>query len=258
MTKGAYYTKHFDDTLKRGIYETQVPNVNFLYEASTTINPEYNIGDRVCLPDGRVFRYALAADTLYPGTGCSSYASAALSANSAAAQVAGDASITFATQTVAKDALRGGYLVIYLSDTNILQRGIVGNTVGAGTTITVYLDAELTVDIAAATFCEGLGNLYGNVLGASTHGEYTSIVGVPTMPATVGQYVWIQTWGVIWLAGTVGIGYNTAYERQLCFVGGGAVESHYAHVGDSAQNAGFIIQLDLAAGPPFVMLQISP
>ena len=237
---------------------SDAPDWSFLYDVSTILNPNYNLGDRVVTPDGRVFRYAKAADTLYPGKGCSSYATYAISASSAAAQVAGDKSITFASQTVDKDALRGGYLVIYLSATNILQRGIIGNTAGAGTTITVYLDAALTVDIAAATFCEALGNLYGNVLGASTHGEYTSIVGVPTMPATIGQYVWVQTWGVLWLAGTTGIGANTTYERQLVFVGGGAVESHYAHVGDSAQNAGFIIQLDSGgAGPPFIMLQIS-
>lgn len=232
---------------------------DFLYRHSTARDPLYNLGDRVVMPDGRVFRYALAADTLYPGKGCSSYAAAALSANSAALQVAGDKSITFANQTVDADALRGGYLVIYLSDTNVLQRGIIGNTVGTDTTITVYLDAALTVDIASGTFCEGLGNPYGNVLGASTHGEYISIIGVPTVPAIVNQYVWLQTWGPIWLAGTVGIGANTTYERQLCFVGGGAVESHYTHVGDSAQNAGFIIQLDAGgAGPPFIMLQISP
>ncbi len=235
------------------------PDWDFLYVASTDKSSNFNIGDRVVTPDGRVFRYAKAADTLYPGMGCSSYATYALSASSAAGQVVGDKSITFASQTFAEDELRGGYLVIYLSDTNILQRGIIGNSVCSSSTVTIYLDAALTVDIAAATFCEALGNLYGNVLGASTHGEYTSIVGVPTLPATVGQYVWVQTWGVIWLAGTVGIGANTTYERQLVFVGGGAVESHYAHVGDSAQNAGFIIQLDSGgSGPPFIMLQISP
>lgn len=257
MSKGRAIVKHMGKEGQIG-YET-AGQYDFLYRISTIQDPDYDVGDRVVLADGRVFRYAKAADTLYPGMGCSSYATYAISASSAAAQVAGDKSITFASQTFDKDELKGGYLVIYLSDTNVLQRGIIGNTAGTDATITVYLDAALTVDIASSTFCEVLGNLYGNVLGASTHGEYISIVGVPTMPAAVNEYVWIQTWGVIWLAGTIGIGHNTAYERQLVFVGGGAVESHYAHVGDSAQNAGFIIQLDAGgAGPPFIMLQISP
>jgi len=63
MSRGPLYTKHLDDTLKREIYETQIPNIEFLYEHSSTKNPEYNIGDRVLLPDGRVFRYGLMANS---------------------------------------------------------------------------------------------------------------------------------------------------------------------------------------------------
>lgn len=40
MARGVYYTKHLDETLRKGVYETQVPNISFLYKVSTTRNPE--------------------------------------------------------------------------------------------------------------------------------------------------------------------------------------------------------------------------
>ena len=60
MSRGMPFTKHFDETLRKGIYETQIPNINFLYEVSSTKNVDYDIGDSVVLPDGRVFFYCLS------------------------------------------------------------------------------------------------------------------------------------------------------------------------------------------------------
>ena len=37
---------------------------DYLYEHSTTRNPLHQVGDRVVLPDGRVFRYAKASGTM--------------------------------------------------------------------------------------------------------------------------------------------------------------------------------------------------
>ena len=33
MSKGQKYTKHLDETLRQGVYGTQVPNIAFLYKA---------------------------------------------------------------------------------------------------------------------------------------------------------------------------------------------------------------------------------
>ncbi len=110
----------------------------FLNVASLTKDPKWSIGDRVVLPDGRVFRYGkvTSGGEAYAGQGCSFENAVAISGNCAAAQAIGDSQITFASQTFSEDELRGGYIVIYGDDnSDVQQRGIVGNTVASGSTV---------------------------------------------------------------------------------------------------------------------------
>lgn len=249
------------------------PSWNFLYEASTVKHPDYNLGDRVCLPDGRSFRYAKAGNTLNADHGAKYWNEELVkyATNVVAAQVAGDSEIQVtvaatdgadADGAIAADELRGGYIVIYSNSLSTQQRGIVGNTAiaASGGTITVYLDADLHVAVSTTTsFVEILGNPYENVY--STNNGYSSVAGVPLVEATVGEYVWLQTWGPLWLApGAAGVG-GGAEERECVFGGNGALFEH--NVGDTSdqrQHAGHIINKDSAAGdgPPFIMLQICP
>lgn len=271
MTRGIGYTKHLDETLKQSVYETQVPNMNFLYGASTTKDVDYNIGDRICLPDGRVFRYAKAGNTLNQNYGAKSWNKALVTYSLlGASQVVGDTQVTItvaagamgedADGVIDEDELRGGYIVLY-HDSGCYQRGVIGNTALAdtGTSITVYLDAELTAVLTSGDQkAEVLGNIYSNVRRSSN--TYSSVIGVPMRNATVGQYIWLQTWGPCWLSpdGTMG---SAVEERMACFGGDGAIHPHTTNVATKAtQHAGFIIQRDSvgSGGPPFIMLQISP
>ena len=50
-------------------YETAT-TWDFIYRTSLTRDPEYNIGAKVDLPDGRRFRYAFSLDALITPMGC--------------------------------------------------------------------------------------------------------------------------------------------------------------------------------------------
>lgn len=275
-TRGVGYTKHFDETLRKGVYGTQIPNLNFLYEVSSTRNPEYHIGDRVCLPDGRVFRYALATGTLVTSAGAKCWDEETIKyAAIAADRAIGDKYVTVtvdaddgvtdagtdAAGVIAEDELRGGYIVFYDASDVVRQHyGIVGNsaTTGAGT-ITIYLDAELAVAVLTTGYVEVMGNPYGNV--RRVNDGNSSIIGVPLRAATDGQYCWLQTWGVICLSpgSTTSDPGADAEERMVWFDAAGNLVCRLDSDKDR-QIAGFIIQKDssAAAGPPFIMLQISP
>lgn len=268
-TRGVGYTKHLDETLRKGIYETQIPNINFLYQFSTTRNPEYHIGDRVCLPDGRVFRYAMTHDeggilTWQPGRGvlfCGNMTDDGVASNVDRAQVVGDSELHYASQSFAKDELRGGYAIVYSAGNTYQQAGIVGNTYCSTSAMTVYLDRELSVVVTSTQYTELLPNPYRYI---STHvggGEQRgSWAGIPmSYPTAVDTYFWLQTWGPCWVnPGAVGIGAGDN-EREAVFMGDGSVRPRDATTYIAAQLAGFAIEFSAGAdGPPFINLQINP
>ena len=81
------------------------------------------------------------------------------------------------------------------------------------------------------------------------------------MNSTVGNYIWLQTWGVITLSpgsGTSDPGAD-AEERAVQVDGWGNLICFADGVSKDRQEIGFIIQNDdSGAGCPFIMLQISP
>ena len=253
---------------------------NHIYQTSVVKHPDYNIGDRVCLPDGRVFRYArvMAGQTVVNTMGVKAYdeeiikyasiaASAAVGANAIVVTVAAtDGSLGAAA--IAEDELRGGHVVIKdgASDTVRQHRGIVGNTAMTAVLeaqgsphdrITLYLDGGLDTAITTTNAVQVLGNIYRNTRWWNE--GWTSILGVPMRAATALQYYWMQTWGPICIKCTgAGIGGpNGGEERQAVFGANGGVHEHDS---TAQQHAGFVIQRDAANadGPPFIMLQINP
>jgi len=224
------------------------------------------LGRRLITWDGRVFKYGKAGGTVYSGQGCYFDDEEQVGYTSVGdTQAIGDTQITIDSQTVAKDFWAGGYAIIYGADNSDVQnRGIVGNSVGAATTVTVYLDGPLAVAITAdSTGVEVLGNPYADLRCAPAEDlNYASIAGLPAAKATVGQYFWLQTWGLCWIApGEAGLGgAESGAERQVVFNAGGALRAHILNVTtQSRQHAGFIVQADSSGGdgPPFIMLQIS-
>lgn len=256
------------------------PDYDFIYTISSQKNPNYNIGDRVVLPDGRVFRYAkcnavrttgYACAFNFRGAGSNGGAIIARATNVQTATSIGDKEIKvtvassdgeLATGILAEDELRGGYLVIF-GDSNLREnRGIVGNTavaVGGGTT-TIYLDAALlgahatTITLGVEVFPNPWG--YMGMLAE----DYLSFGGFPPDDSmAVDDYFWVQTWGPCRISGqNFNLG-NAAGERNVWFGPDGSMRGA-TFQGTSRQRAGFIIQRTGAAlgSSPFVMLQVCP
>lgn len=242
---------------------------DYLYTASTVKDPKWDIGDRVILPDGRVFRYGKqhassqggAADVM-AGRGVKFVGRIADDGIASAvnrAQVIGDTELRYASESFAKDELKGGYVIIYSAGDTYQQAGIIGNTYCSDSELTIYLDRRLTVVVTSTQYTEVLFNPY-RYLGRDTS-LYNSVAGIPMSTPTAGEYFWIQTWGPLWCnPGPTGMG-GAAGERRVIFNVDGSMRTGETG-NDNSQTAGFIIQMDAelesgADGPPFIMLQIS-
>lgn len=261
MTKGKAKVNYLG---RSGVVMPQTqPSWDFLYEKGSIRHPKYNIGDRVVLPDGRVFRYAKAASAnIEAGKGVKFGGTMAADGialcSPAAAEIVGAKSFTVASQTFTLDELRGGYAVLYTASGSYQQFGIVGNTAVANATVTIYLDRALTVALASNNGIEVLGNPYRYMV-YDTSEAYMSHAGIPMSLPSNGDYFWIQTWGICWCnPGPYGQG-GSANERTLCFQTDGQLR-FASQVTVDYQRAGFLVTKDASGtdSPPFLMLQISP
>lgn len=277
MARGKARTKLLAQSagLVEGNYEAA--SWDFLYQQSTVKHPDFNLGDRVCLPDGRVFRYGKCGATLQDmkhGVRNNNVLITELDAIAVAADI-GDTTIelTFADTdgvagdgVIAEDELRGGYISTYRGTVR-QQRGILGNTARAngdtGNT-TVYLDAALTVALNEDDNVEVIGNPYEDL--RIVNDQFAgAVMGMPCVLATTGQYFWLQTWGICRITPTgaeLGAG---SFDWQYVFDSLGGVYSHKAAIDDddnSYQHAGFIVErtVSVTAGSaaPFINLQINP
>jgi len=234
---------------------------DFLYTHTTTKDEWYNIGDRVELPDGRVFRYGYADTARTSGYAMRFNASVAQGyTNLAAVAAIGARSVKVVSAiTLTEDELRGGYITLYTGDPNNTFRGILGNTAVTATgTVTIYLDAPLHVAVTTSTGSEFFYNPYAHLWEAP--GEYSSIAGIAVADMSTAGYCWIQTWGMIRL--TFKPGQNpgqTSMSRQLVFAVDGPLSPHGTDRG-AQQHAGFIVDKTSASAGSYalIMLQISP
>lgn len=206
--KGPYYTKHFDDTLKSQIYETQVPNINFLYETPTTTKPDgWEIGWGLVLPDKREFRLAKStgATALYASRACS-FSDAGHQGYTAfaTAHAVGVTEITVPAGThdaVTVDELRGGYIIIMdgATDYHTTTRGLVGNDAAdANVAYNIQLDGMLNQAIVSGTH---IIEVYRNPWAGLKESLNRSHVkaGVPTTYVSAAEnYFWLQTKGICW------------------------------------------------------------
>ncbi len=243
------------------------PNWSFLYATSSVKDPAWNVGDRVVLPDGRVFRYCKAAAALNPKYGAKNDVTFLDSDNTSAAALIGDTEITIdlnATSAGAdyfgtKDGMVGGYFS-QPDDSHAQFRQIISHPAGiSGDTIKVKLDAPLSKAIVTNSFCEFMPNPYKYL---KKDGSFlSSVMGMPNVVVASGSYGWIQTWGPKWCnvaVGSVGSGNN---DRLVVFDNGGAINQAINGTTETFQVAGFIIDKTSTGvwdNPPFIMLQISP
>ncbi len=251
---------------------------DFLYQTSTVINPKYGVGDRVLLPDGRVFRYAKATNAMPTckfGVKFYGQIGDGLGVSMAINHAVGERDIVLTAAGVVKDEYRGGYMIIHVG-THQQFRGVIGNSATDGEgLVTFTLDAGLSV-ACTTQYCEVLQSPYANVKltagpsGGLSGDDYSSVAGIPNViTAAANQYVWLQTWGPIWInphGSSLQDAGITGGERKLVFdvEGSVCVEDDAAHGpgadGDEHQIAGFIIDRSASgtSGPPLVMLTINP
>ncbi len=253
---------------------------DFLYETSTVKSAKYDVGDRVQLPDGRVFRYGLATNIVtHMMQGLKFYGRVedgiAYKAPTQT-QAIGDREVTVDagdSGDYTEDQLKGGYVIFHThGEYTDFSRGIIGNSASDGDgNVTLYLDAALHVAVAVAFGVETCPNPYSILRQAtsaagtgSAADSYTSVAGFAlTLTAAANQYLWIQTWGPIWINPQGAVGYTPATNRRTVFFTneGSIIASSAAVVTTSLQQiAGFLITRETAGGtgPPLVMLQISP
>ena len=250
-----------------------------IWEVSTIQN--YSLGARFVSGDGRVFKYAKAGDTLITSYGCENALQTAVTRTYLTLGAAiGDTSVTFTVAatdgicelggpgdgTIAEDALVGGYITIEKVIGNVdntQTRMITANTATAagGGSMTVTFDDPLAVAVvASAEYATCIFSPYANVQCSSY--SHAQVVGVPCMIATIGQYLWIQTWGPCWVTTQPRV--NTEiYDGQVVFRHDGTVDCP-VYDDDTvkwAQHAGFILSNARggghSTGGAFIMLQIS-
>lgn len=242
-----------------------------LYEQSATQN--YLVGTRRISPLGRVYKYARATNVIKDckygvkfwaqiGDGISYTAPKQT-------QEIDDTSIKVAGAGITENELIGGYVMIHThGDLYQHFRGIVANTRTDGSgNVTITLDAPLKVAVTLSHGVEVYPNPYASVRTASagleggTPNEYSSVAGMPNVKTTVAdQYIWIQTWGPIWINPHGASCKGSASDcRRLVFDREGSISSQGETVAGAVyteQYAGFII--NRGDGPPLIMLQISP
>jgi len=233
-----------------------------LYEISTTQN--YVLGTRRVTPDGRTYRYSKSAGACYTGQLAGITQDKAIAVASAAAIAEGASEITFASQTFAADALKGGFIVIFgnpdsaPNNANCPLRGILSNDVCDASTLTITMDAALELDIETAQYCEVYYNPWGalSTAGGSNAMSFAGVANAYVSAAS--KYFWCQTWGPCWIAPQVASFASGAHRDCYCRHDGSIQDLGNSDVYDTnKQRIGFIIQANLTAGP-LVMLQISP
>ena len=280
MSKGKARTKLLAHSAGLVDGNERGPSWDFIYQHSTVKHPDYNIGDRVALPDGRVYRYAkckiaLTSQKFTCSSGCYLVAEntagcvqqagaigdthVTLTVTAALLKTPGDA---VASGVIAEDALRGGYISLYRGQERA-YRGIVGNTALAadGEEITIYLDGALVVAPIAGDRCEILPSPYAAVV--QSNGNDGAALGVSASIVGVGEYFWVQTWGICRITPPAAALGDVGDEREFYSKNNGLMSLYTRIVTEatSAQHIGFLMDRitgDSGSAAPFINLQINP
>jgi len=232
----------------------------------------FTYGSRMVV-DERVFHYARAGNALNCGLGAhiggaQDVAFAVVTVDLLAAgkytfevTIAGTDG-RLGTGVIAEDELAEGNAIIFpdgMGDT--INRRIVHNTAVDPPVVlmTVTVDRPLPVALTPAPHAELIANRYLDVLEGNL--DRQMIVGMPPIAATVGQYLWLQTWGLVWITPVLG-DWTTIDSSLAMFRGNGSIAAF--NEADPAigiqQIAGTIVAPGFGGGQgaPFVNLMIAP
>ena len=173
------------------------------WEKMETSGQKHQLGTRMILPDGRVFRYAEIGAADIAG-GAVVQAPAGVGAHdqdlTVAAVSAGSTTVTLSgTLTITKDQYKDGYMHINSGTGAGEVYRIKSNTAVSSSNTVLTLDEEdglATALTAGAGNCEvGLSyNPYSNVIISPTSVSNVAVGVAPTL-LTQDYYGWVQTWG---------------------------------------------------------------
>lgn len=232
----------------------------------------YPLGTTMKKPDGREYKYGKAGATIGGNLGAHSHPRQLVGHDAIGVNAkAGDTSIVVTLGSgdgaakngaIAADELAGGYIHVFVdgsgADQKCFTRGIVSNTVeaGGGGNITIVLDDPIPYDLVAATaYAEAICSPYYDL--RQTNASGLAVVGIPTLKATVGQYLWIQTKGPVWVSPQAALGVTVAMEAVFRHDGSFDAHEYNDAYATTAQHAGYVLASDEGAqGAPFVMLDI--
>jgi len=132
------------------------------------------------------------------------------------------------TGVLSANELAGGYIVIGNGSGQHPQMRMIESHPALTTTggsLTLKLDSPLTTAVTAATTTIELMECpFYCVKADGSGGDYVTYIGVPTVVATSGQYLWIQTAGPAWITSNSNT-CDSANDRMICVVGNGSVTS---------------------------------
>ena len=226
------------------------------YTVDTT--PRFAPGTQMKIGN-KTFVYAIAAGAIIPDIGAKQslrqkIANCAVQANYAA----GVTTITITSaSTCTADELAGGEIVIFPAAGNLaFHRGIVSNTAMTATaTLTIVLDSPTPCAITVGASAEAIASPYSAV--TQTSNEWTPVMGMPTVPATTGQGLWLQVTGMSWCAPAPEVG-AAANCIDVTFGGDAALRTRRQLL-PGEQRAGMILATATSGntqGAPFIMLSI--
>jgi len=249
---------------------------DFVYDVTTAKSPLYNVGDRVLLPNGKVFYHSYSGGMCYTGRGNVFYNTISSSADGidysvlAEAAAAGDRSVLMTNQGTAAitlDQFRNGQIVLKptesTTDAELMFRGVVGNTADASTghdgTVRIYLDAKLTVAMLATNYAFVMPSPYTDIRYADASGGGLSFAGLAAAyVSAASKYFWTQTWGMAWIAPQSGVGAASLY-RECYWRHDGSVDTH-ANINSNVtdQRAGFVMDNNADGnGATVICLQVN-
>ena len=179
---------------------------DFIYNASLVKDEAWDIGDHVKLADGREFVYSKSSGVVASGQAAQFVATGAIPyVVLDQAQSEGDKVITFAAvshSVIARDELRGGFIVLWGVALKDMTRGIIGNDASAdGAKIKIYLDGPLTRDVDTSTPGEAYENPYANLINTGGGSSSLAKAGIAaTYVSAASMYFWVQKSGFVFIA----------------------------------------------------------
>ena len=234
----------------------------------------YEADDIATVPVGSYMRvgnkefvYAKAGGTLNTDLGAKNVARQAVAFNNVAR--AYDAGVTTVivdvaatdgdgSGNIAVNALVGGEILFFPHSENSFSRGITSNTVvSGGGEMTIGLDSPTPVALTLDTDdMELMASPYYAV--QSSTDAVATVMGIPTVAATIGQFLWLQVGGPNWIAPQTDVGAATL-DFECVFRHDGSVELQDATTKLHQQHAGCVVAQAIGdgQGAPFLMLQIA-